>query len=205
MYVLCYTCTYHTKILLFSFVLPPMTNSNTVTWSSPLQIPDDYRLYNSHHQENQHSCNCNSCHCQSRLYSYKCRALHLSHSHYQIRHWCTSVVKTLTCRQARWLKLTQTRVTGWPRLMCTMSWKQTEQTVNVHVVSLVLELHIVATIHYASPLGHMKIHLILTTFCCDKRSALHLIERFEIWHLKILYLYFTTIFVTWLYRNLIEM
>ena len=38
----------------------------TATLSLPPQVPDDYRLYTTHHQENQHCCNCNSCHCQSR-------------------------------------------------------------------------------------------------------------------------------------------
>ena len=46
----------------FSFVLPLMTKCHCNLELIPPQVPDDYRLYNSHHQENHHSCNCNSCH-----------------------------------------------------------------------------------------------------------------------------------------------
>ena len=51
------------KILLTNFV-PLMTIIES--WSLPSLVPDDCKLYTSHHQEDQNCCNCNSCHCQSR-------------------------------------------------------------------------------------------------------------------------------------------
>ena len=51
------------KILLTTFVsLMTITKS----WSLPPLVPDHCKLYNNHHQEDRHCCNCNSSHCWSR-------------------------------------------------------------------------------------------------------------------------------------------